>query len=75
MDSQGINLNSVDNEVITNLYQANVSYPFDETKSLRMTVGLRKDIGVLRPLYLGSYGYPEALKVKDSVANTGYSKN
>jgi len=37
---------------------------------LSLTVGLRKDIGVLRPLYLGSYGYPDALKVKDSVAST-----
>ncbi len=27
----------------TNLYQANVSYPFDETKSLRATVGYRTD--------------------------------
>jgi hypothetical protein len=74
VDSQGLDLNSVDNEVITNLYQANMSYPFDEVKSLRLTIGLRKDIGVLRPLYLGSYGYPEALKVKDSVANTGQAR-
>ncbi|MEP6684142.1 MAG: hypothetical protein ABJA35_12815 [Parafilimonas sp.] len=65
-----ISLSDVDNEVITNLYQANVSYPFDETKSLRLTVGLRKDIGILRPLYAGVAGYPEALKVKDSVSNT-----
>lgn len=70
VDSQGLDLNGVDNVVITNLYQANVGYPFDETKSLRMTVSLRKDIGVLRPLYLGSYPYPEALKIKDSVSNT-----
>ncbi len=70
-DSSGsVDLNNVDNEVITNIYQANISYPFDEVKSLRLTVGLRKDIGVLRPLYQGSYGYPEALKVKDSVENT-----
>ena len=35
-DSSGsINLNGVDNIVITNLYQANVSYPFNEVKSLR----------------------------------------
>jgi hypothetical protein len=74
VDSQGLDLNGVDNEVITNLYQANMSYPFDEVKSLRLTIGLRKDIGVLRPLYLGSYGYPEALKVKDSVANTGQAR-
>jgi hypothetical protein len=70
-DSSGsVNLGGVDNMVITNLYQGNISYPFDEVKSLRLIVGLRKDIGVLRPLYLGSYGYPDALKVKDSVAST-----
>lgn len=71
LDSTGsIDLSGVDNMVITNIYQANASYPFDETKRIQITAGLRKDIGVLRPLYLGSYGYPEALKAKDSVANT-----
>ena len=66
-DSSGaVNLGFVDNEVITNLYQANFAYPFDEVKSLRMTIGLRKDIGVLRPLY----GYPQLLKIKDSVSST-----
>jgi hypothetical protein len=33
----------------TNLYQVNVSYPFNEVKSLRATVGLRTDRGVWRP--------------------------
>ena len=60
---------TLNNEVITNLYQANVAYPLDETKSIRLTVGLRKDIGVLRPYY-GPYGYESALKIKDSVSNT-----
>ncbi|MFT4154262.1 hypothetical protein [Parafilimonas sp.] len=69
-DSSGLDRNYIDNMVITNIYQANVSYPFDETKRLAMTVGLRKDIGILRPLYLGSYSYPDALKEKDSVSNT-----
>ncbi len=27
----------------TNLYQANISYPFDETKSVRLTTGIRSD--------------------------------
>ena len=62
----GINLNALDNEVITNIYQANIAYPFNEVKSLRMTVGLRKDIGILRPVPF----IPETLKYKDSVANT-----
>ncbi len=74
-DSSGtVSLDGVDNEVITNLYQANISYPFDEIKSLRLTVGLRKDIGVLRPLYQGVYGFPEALKIKDSVSNTAIAR-
>ena len=70
LDSNGNDRNYIDNMVITNLYQANVSYPLDVTKRITMTVGLRKDIGVLRPLYLGSYGYPAALKEDDSVSNT-----
>ena len=65
-----IDRNYIDNVVITNIYQANVSYPFDVTKRVTMTVGLRKDIGVLRPLYLGSYAYPDVLKEDDSVSNT-----
>lgn len=70
VDSFGNNRNYIDNMVITNIYQGNVSYPFDETKRVTMTVGLRKDIGVLRPLYLGSIAYPGSLKEKDSVSNT-----
>jgi len=31
--SNSVDLNGVDNEVITNLYQVNASYPFDETRS------------------------------------------
>lgn len=74
-DSTGsVDFNNIDNEVITNIYQGNISYPFDETKRLQLTVALRKDIGVLRPLYLGSYPYPPALKLKDSVANTIISR-
>ncbi len=30
-------------KTFTNLYQGNVSYPFDETKSLRFTTGIRSD--------------------------------
>lgn len=70
IDSSGIDLNFLDNEVITNIYQVNVAYPFNEVKSLRMTVGLRKDIGILRPYYQGGGLVPGVLKTKDSVANT-----
>jgi hypothetical protein len=77
IDPQGFDLYFVDNEVITNLYQVNVAYPFNEVKSLRMTIGLRKDIGVLRPFYQdGSIAgiYPYVLKTKDSVATTIVSR-
>jgi hypothetical protein len=30
-------------KTLTNLYQANVSYPFDESKSIRLTTGIRND--------------------------------
>jgi hypothetical protein len=52
----------------TNLYQVNVSYPFNEVKSLRATVGLRTDRGVLRP-YDNNSGIPDqgALKYNDTL--------
>jgi len=34
-------------KVFTNLYQANISYPFDETKSIRLSAGIRSDNKVL----------------------------
>lgn len=36
------------NRLNTNLYQLNVSYPFDETKSLRATIGFRSDRGIMK---------------------------
>lgn len=53
----------------TNLYQANVTYPFNEVKSLRATVGLRTDRGVLRS-YDNNSGLPDpnALKYNDTVS-------
>jgi hypothetical protein len=52
----------------TNLYQVNVSYPFNEVKSLRATVGLRTDRGVLRS-YDNNNGLPNpnALKYPDTL--------
>lgn len=57
------------NMLYTNLYQLNVSYPFNEVKSLRATVGLRTDRGVLRP-YDNSAGLPDpnALKEPDTLS-------
>ncbi|MBV9987014.1 MAG: hypothetical protein JO301_05010 [Chitinophagaceae bacterium] len=53
----------------TNLYQVNVTYPFNEVKSLRATVGLRTDRGVLRS-YDNNNGLPNpnALKYPDTLS-------
>jgi hypothetical protein len=57
------------NELFTNLFQANFSYPLNEVKSLRATVALRTDRGVLKS-YDNYSGYPDpaALGVKDTVS-------
>lgn len=34
-------------KIFSNLYQANISYPFDVTKSIRLNVGVRKDRAVV----------------------------
>ncbi len=53
----------------TNLYQLNFSYPFNEVKSVRATIGLRTDRGVLRPFDNNS-GLPDpnALQFADTVS-------
>ncbi|MDE3251784.1 MAG: hypothetical protein KGO92_03190 [Bacteroidota bacterium] len=60
---------SFDNRLFTNLYQFNIAYPFNEVKSLRATVGLRTDRGVLRP-YDNNSGLPDpgALKYADTIS-------
>ncbi len=59
---------SFNNMLYTNLYQFNVSYPFDEVRSLRATVGLRTDRGVLRSFDNNS-GFPDpnALAYADTI--------
>jgi len=40
-------------KLFTNLYQANVSYPFDESKSIKLTTGIRTDnLSILNNIYL-----------------------
>lgn len=68
------NLNNYDNEVITNLYQFNVSMPFNEINSIRLTAGLRKDKGIIRPVDYTGYPDPTVLSVKDSSAYTGVAR-
>lgn len=70
--------NLFDNELYSNIYQFNLSYPFNEVKSFRATVGIRKDKGVIRPFKAtpdgsgGVVGVPDAsgFGIKDSVAST-----
>jgi hypothetical protein len=57
------------NMLITNLYQGNIAYPFNEVKSLRATFGLRIDRGILKS-FDNSVGYPDpdALAYPDTVS-------
>ncbi|MFY7964028.1 MAG: hypothetical protein ACOVO1_03970 [Chitinophagaceae bacterium] len=54
----------------TNIYQGNISYPFDEARSLRITAGIRSDRITLKPsnLNLGGAPDPIGLFISDSVA-------
>lgn len=42
-DGSGAPIASIPGKIFTNLYQANVSYPFDAAKSIRLSGGLRSD--------------------------------
>ena len=44
VDNQGNIIASYPAKSFTNLYQGNISYPFDETKSIRLSVGFRSDV-------------------------------
>ncbi len=59
----------------TNLYQANFTYPFNEVKSLRATLGVRTDRGVLRS-YDNNSGLPDqnALKFPDTLTKWAVSR-
>jgi len=52
-DSTGAFVNNIPGRSFTNLYQVNVSYPFDATKSIRLSTGIRSDKSV--PLALDGY--------------------
>lgn len=52
--------------LVSNLYQANVSYPFDETRSIRLTSSIRRDRYSLKTInYATGLGEPAALLYKD----------
>ncbi len=48
-------------KIFTNLYQVNVSYPFDRSKSIRLSTGIRSDKSVLSAFKL----YPNYVGVAD----------
>ncbi|MBK7882711.1 MAG: hypothetical protein IPJ81_01920 [Chitinophagaceae bacterium] len=45
---------NMNGKIFTNLYQANISYPFDRSKSVRLTTGVRSDKTVLSSLDIPS---------------------
>jgi hypothetical protein len=56
------------NNLVTNIYQVNVTYPFNEVKSVRITAGLRQDKGIVKPVSYDLDPNPAALGFTDSVA-------
>lgn len=48
-------------KVFTNLYQVNVSYPFDRSKSIRLTTGIRSDKTVISAFKR----YPNTISIDD----------
>lgn len=59
-------------KIFTNLYQGNVSYPFDITKSIRLTAGIRSDNRVIRPTDTISLKYLDDVSTLYSVAHLEY---
>ncbi len=49
-------------KLFSNLYQASISYPFDVTKSLRLSVGMRNDKVVVSSVDQTTIGVPESSK-------------
>jgi hypothetical protein len=71
-------LSSYPGKVFSNLYQANISYPFDVTKSLRFSAGVRRDrevvstfdnISLTAPDFSKTYGLLHAEYVYDNTLN------
>ena len=63
-----------DNMVVTSLYQVNVAYPLSEINSIRLTTGIRRDNGILRPIFFTGTPDPTVLDVEDSAAHTAVSR-
>jgi hypothetical protein len=66
-DVVGIPVEYYNNKLITNLYQFNISYPFDETKRMQLTAAYRTDRGIIKPNLIDGTPDPLALDYPDSI--------
>ncbi len=57
-------------DLVTNIYQGNISYPFDEARSLKVNMGIRRDRLTLKPSNLRVFGLPDSvgLFIRDSTS-------
>lgn len=64
-----------DNELFTNLYQFNIKYPFNEIKSLRLSLAYRTDRGAIKPI-INYSGIPDptAIGIPDSTSSSLISR-
>ena len=58
---------SLSNKLYSNLYQVNFSWPLDEVRSIRATLGYRNDRVTIKT----NANYPPALQIPDTVLNYG----
>jgi len=58
--------------LVTNLYQINLSYPFNEVQSLRLTLGARNDRGTVRAFNNGN-GSPDPYGLSYPDSNSTYT--
>ena len=50
-------------DIFSNLYQGNLSYPFDENKSIRFNIGVRRDKVVVGAVDQQSLAYPNSANI------------
>ncbi|CAN5796818.1 hypothetical protein BH10BAC2_BH10BAC2_30380 [soil metagenome] len=67
-------LSFYDNSVVTSLYQINVAYPLSEINSIRLTTGIRRDKGTIRPIFFTGLPDSSVLSQPDSSVLTGVSR-
>lgn len=67
-------LSFYDNSVVTSLYQVNVAYPLSEINSVRLTTGIRRDKGTIRPIFFTGLPDSSVLNQPDSSVLTGVSR-